>query len=57
MLGLLTVALFAAVGSSLWMEGRVAVAVVVLALAGLRLILWARVQWALMRPDEDEAED
>lgn len=52
MLGLLTVALFVAVGSSLWMEGNKPVGGAVLALAAFRLVWWIRIQRMLMTDEE-----
>lgn len=54
MLGLLTVCLFIAVGSSVWMEGNRPVGGVILALAAFRLAWWVRIQWFLMTDDEEE---
>jgi hypothetical protein len=52
LLGLLTVCLFAVVGSSVWMEGNRPVGGTILSLAAFRLAWWVRIQWLLMHEDE-----
>ena len=52
LLGLLTVCLFAVVGTSVWMEGNRPVGGAILVLAVFRLVWWVRIQWLLMRDEE-----